>query len=284
MRKFWKKQYTTILLFVILGAGIFLLLYPTVSDRWNRHHQSVAVAAYQETVGRMDEATYEEMLAKARAYNAGLLQNPDRWQPDEQELADYASLLDVSGTGVMATVEIPSIHVNLPVYHGVDEAVLQVAVGHIPGTSLPIGGESTHAVLSGHRGLPSAQLFTRLDELTEGDIFQIHVLNETLTYSVDQIHIVEPEDLTWLQIEPGQDLCTLVTCTPYGVNTHRLLVRGHRVENPDELPEITADAVQAESGMVALGIAAGILLLGAVIRLGKKVYRRSRKQGRKKER
>ena len=172
-------------------------------------------------------------------------------------------MLDISDNGIMGYIEIPSIKCSLPIYHGVDEAVLQIAVGHIEWTSLPVGGESTHCVLSGHRGLPSAKLFTNLDQLVVGDIFIMRVLDETLTYEVDQIRIVEPQDVEALKIVPGEDLCTLVTCTPYGVNTHRLLVRGHRVENQTDAAMIyvTADAMQIEPVLVAPIVATPMLLL-----------------------
>ena len=164
----------------------------------------------------------------------------------EEDLAEYEALLNIAGSGVMGYIEIPELKVSLPVYHGVDEGVLQIAVGHIPGTSLPTGGKGTHRVLSGHRGLPSAKLFTNLDQLREGDIFMLRILDETLTYEVDQILIVEPHEVEALAIDPNEDYCTLVTCTPYGINTHRLLVRGHRVENQAEAQAVrgAADAMQ----------------------------------------
>jgi len=168
----------------------------------------------------------EQAWADARAYNAGLPAREHRYQPTGEETARYQTLLNIASNGVMGYVGIPAIHVSLPIYHGVNEAVLQVAIGHIEGSSLPVGGESTHCVISGNRGLPSARLFTDLDKLTVGDEFYLRVLDEKLAYEVDQIRIVEPHELELLEIEPGQDLCTLVTCTPYGANTHRLLVRG----------------------------------------------------------
>lgn len=210
-------------------AGIGLLLYPTVSDYWNGLHQSRAIASYDAAVQELDTTRYDEMLADARAYNEALLQNPARFTPTEEETARYRELLDVSGTGIMAYVEIPKLGTRLPVYHGTDDAVLQIAVGHTEGSSLPVGGAGTHAVLSGHRGLPSAKLFTNLDQLENGDRFVLHVLGDELWYEVDQILTVLPHEMDALAIEAGQDYCTLVTCTPYGVNTHRLLVRGYRV-------------------------------------------------------
>ena len=256
-----KKNLTTILLVVALVIGLCLLLYPTVSDYWNSLHQSRAIAAYTESVAQIDNSRYQVFLDQARDYNARL--EKVNWMPTDQELQEYAAILDVSGTGVMCSIEIPKIKVSLPIYHGVEEGVLQIAVGHIPGTSLPVGGESTHSVLSGHRGLPSARLFTDLDKLVVGDTFLIHVLDEILTYEVDQILIVEPYDLSALEITPGEDLVTLVTCTPYGINSHRLLVRGHRIETAKQAKQIRvpADAVQIEPTLVAPVVAAPMLLI-----------------------
>ena len=259
-----KKNLTTILLVVALVIGLCLLLYPTVSDYWNSLHQSRAIASYTESVAQIDNSRYQVFLDQARDYNARLAQlEKVNWMPTDQELLEYAAILDVSGTGVMCSIEIPKIKVNLPIYHGVEEGVLQIAVGHIPGTTLPVGGESTHCVLSGHRGLPSARLFTDLDKLVVGDTFLIHVLDEILTYEVDQILIVEPYDLSALEITPGEDLVTLVTCTPYGINSHRLLVRGHRIETAKQAKQIRvpADAVQIEPTLVAPVVAAPILLI-----------------------
>ena len=183
------------------------------------------------------------------------------WNLTEEEKAEYESVLNVDRSGVMGYIKIPKIDVMLPVYHGTEENVLQSSIGHLEGSSLPVGGESTHCLLSGHRGLPSARLFTDLDQLREGDTFTITVLNDTLTYEVDHIWIVEPEDLSHLQIEEGRDLCTLITCTPYGINTHRLLVRGHRIENADGGAMVTADAIQIRPVFIAPFLAIPILVL-----------------------
>lgn len=273
-----KSILPSLLLVLILLAGLSLLLYPTLSDYWNSLHQSQAIASYVETVEAMDEADYEAMWAAARAYNDALPRDNSRFHPSEEEQAGYDALLDVSGTGIMGYVEIPQIGVSLPIYHGTDEAVLQVAIGHIEGSSLPVGGAGTHCVISGHRGLPSAKLFTDLDQIQEGDTFLLHILDETLTYQVDQIHIVEPDDVTYLAIEEGQDLCTLVTCTPYGVNSHRLLVRGRRIETEETAAAIrvTADAILVDPMLVAPAVAAPILLILLIWLLVS-----SRKQGRK---
>lgn len=271
-----KKNLSTILLLVALIIGLCLLLYPTVSDYWNSFHQSRAIATYVESVAQIDNSHYEALLKSARAYNEELaLLEKNNWAPTDEEYAHYTDILDVSGTGIMCSIEIPKIKVNLPIYHGTDEGVLQIAVGHIVGSSLPIGGESTHTVLSGHRGLPSARLFTDLDRLVAGDTFLINVLDEVLTYEVDQLLIVEPYDFSALSIEPGEDYCTLVTCTPYGINTHRLLVRGHRIETERKVGTIRvpADAVQIEPNLVAPVVAAPILLLlllGLMVTSGRK--------------
>lgn len=258
-----KHKKSTIALILVLLAGLSLMLYPLVSDLWNETRQSRAIADYTQAVAAMDDQSYRQLLRDAQAYNAELLDQPDRFYPTEEEISRYEGLLNVAGSGVMGYVEIPSIQVLLPIYHGVDEAVLQTAIGHIEGTSLPVGGESTHCVISGHRGLPSAKLFTDLDQLDLGDTFRLRILDEVLTYEVDQIRIVEPDDLSLLEIEPGEDLCTLVTCTPYGVNSHRLLVRGRRVVegSASDQIRITADAVQIDTLVVASVVAIPILLI-----------------------
>lgn len=260
--KWIKKNLSSIILVVILIVGLSLLLYPSFSDYWNSFHQSRAIASYAQQVTQIDDTEYEKMWAQAEAYNQKLIEKENRFILTEEDYEEYESVLNVGGTGIIGYIEIPDIKVSLPIYHGVDEAVLQIAVGHIEGSSFPVGGEGTHTVISGHRGLPSAKLFTNLDQLTEGDLFMLQVLDETLTYEVDQIRIVEPEDLTNLEIEEGKDLCTLVTCTPYGVNSHRLLIRGHRVANVDaKTIRVTADAIQIEPVLVAPIVAAPILLL-----------------------
>ena len=261
--KWLKKNFTTVILLLILLMGLSLLLYPTVSDYWNSFHQSRAIASYAEAVADLDDGMYEKMWQEAVEYNEKLKEKDNRWALTEEEQEEYESILNVSGTGIMGYIEIPEIKVSLPIYHGVDEGILQIAIGHITGTSLPVGGEGTHCVVSGHRGLPSAKLFTDLDKLVEGDIFIMRVLDETLTYEVDQILIVEPEDTSALEMEEGKDLCTLVTCTPYGVNSHRMLVRGHRIENLEDSSSIrvTADAQLIDSKLVAPAIAAPILLV-----------------------
>lgn len=258
-----KNKLSTILLTLAFLAGLSLLLYPTVSDYWNSIHASKAVADYSDEVNRLTEEQYDEILAAAKAYNQSLLSREDDFSLTAEQKEQYESLLDVGGVGIMGYIEIPNINLSLPIYHGIEDSVLQIGVGHLEWSSLPVGGESTHCVLSGHRGLPSAKLFTNLDRLAEGDTFVLRVLDEVLTYQVDQIRIVEPDDTDALQIEEGKDFCTLVTCTPYGLNTHRLLVRGHRIENQsqDESIRVTSDAIRIEPLIVAPVVALPILLI-----------------------
>ncbi|WP_205401990.1 class C sortase [Streptococcus lutetiensis] len=274
MLKKFKENFLTNSLIFILIIGLSLLLYPTVSDYWNSFHQSEAVAGYVQNVQDMSQDKKDKMLADAKAYNQTLAKGvmPDL-NLSNAEKSVYNKTLDVTGTGIMAYVEIPKINTTLPIYHGTDDAVLQVAVGHIPGTSLPVGGKGTHAVISGHRGLPSAKLFTDIDRLVDGDTFMIQVLDETLTYEVDQILTVLPDDVSALAIDPNQDYVTLVTCTPYGVNSHRLLVRGHRIPNKIKNARVISEASRVEPLLVApiLAIFIFILLLLVIA-----VYRKLR--------
>ena len=245
------------------------MLYPSFADWWNSFHSSRAIASYEEQVANIDDAQYEELWDAARDYNQSLLHRPNDFILSDEQQEIYKSLLDIGGNGIMGYIEIPVIDVMLPIYHGTKESVLQIAVGHLDWTSLPVGGAGSHCVLSGHRGLPSARLFTDLDKLKVGDVFMLHVLNEILTYEIDQILIVEPQDTDPLLIEPGKDLCTLITCTPYGINSHRMLVRGHRIESQEEPKDIriTADAVRIEPLMVAPIVAVPILLVLLIILL-----------------
>ncbi|MBP3383915.1 MAG: class C sortase [Firmicutes bacterium] len=244
-----KNKFSTIILISIIIVGIGLLLYPTVSNYWNSMHQTRAIASYVKTVNDMDDSNVEALWAQAVSYNRELGENGLKYSLTEDQVRAYEEQLATSETDVMAYVEIPKIRCRLAIYHGTDEAVLQVAAGHLEWSSLPVGGSSSHCVLSGHRGLPSAKLFTDIDRLEEGDIFMLHTLGKTLTYEVDQIRTVLPEELQDVEIEPGQDYCTLVTCTPYGVNTHRLLVRGHRV--PNQTAMIGTDASRIDPMLVA---------------------------------
>lgn len=273
-----KSSFVTAILIAALLAGALLLLYPTVSDYWNSFHQSRAIASYAEQVADLDDTTYDQIWADARAYNEPLDNSTSRFVMTEEQKKIYEALLNIADNGVMGYIEIPKIKCNLPIYHGTDEAVLQIAIGHVQGSSLPAGGESTHCVLSGHRGLPSAKLFSDLDQLTEGDVFLLRVLDETLTYEVDQIRTVLPDELDDLAIEEGKEYCTLVTCTPYGINSHRLLVRGHRVENQASASTIrvTADAMQIEPLLIAPLVAVPMLLVLLVMVL---IPHRTKKKG-----
>lgn len=232
--RYLKKYISTILLAAVFLTGSGLLLYPAVSDWWNAWHQSRAIASYEAGVERLKQEDYSGLFEAAEEYNRNLLTDNRRFHPDAEQTKYYHTLLLTGNSDVIATVEIPSIKVRLPVYHSTEEAVLQNGIGHIEGSSLPIGGESTHCVLSGHRGLPSARLFTDLNQVIIGDHFYIHVLGKTLTYETDQITVVEPQEMEDVEIIAGEDYCTLVTCTPYGINSHRLLVRGNRIEDDGE--------------------------------------------------
>lgn len=273
-----KKHITTILLILLFFVGLGLILYPTFSNWWNSFHSSKAINAYSDMVANLDEDQYEEILAAAHDFNASRLTKGTSFSmsPEQKEL--YPDLLNVGGDGIIGYIEIPSIGVALPIYHGTEERILQVAVGHLDWSSFPIGGESTHSVLSSHRGLPSARLFTDLDDLREGDLFMIRVLGELLTYEVDQILIVDPTDVDSLKVEQGKDLCTLVTCTPYGINTHRLLVRGHRVENTPEteLIRITANAVPLDPMIVAVIVAVPLMVLAIILLISGSRWRNRR--------
>ncbi|MBO4888161.1 MAG: class C sortase [Firmicutes bacterium] len=261
-----RSVWSTVILFLIMLTGVGIMAYPSVSDYWNSLHQSRAIASYSASVDSLSEETYKKIWDEAVAYNQEFAASPISWEPSEAELKAYYKVLDVSGTGIMGYIEIPKIGCSLPIYHSTDEAVLQVAIGHLVGSSLPVGGQTSHCALSGHRGLPSAKLFTDLDRMVVGDVFYLRVLNETLTYEVDAIHIVEPYDLSFLQLEQGKDLCTLVTCTPYGINTHRLLVRGHRIATVMEeevTVSITSDALRIPNRITipAFGIPALFIFL-----------------------
>ena len=261
-----KKRISTIITVIVVVTGLSLLLYPTVSNYWNSLHQTKAVANYSDAMEKMSRKKKQDAIDAAKAYNEALLSNVGRFTPTEEELNTYKSLLNADGTGMMGYIEIPEIRCELAIYHTVEESVLQVGIGHLEGSSLPVGGSGTHCVLSGHRGLPSAQLFTKLDRLKNGDIFMLHVYDQVLTYEVDQIAIVEPEDYGLLQIEEGQDLCTLFTCTPYGINTHRLLVRGHRIENrAGSDVRVTSDAAKVSSVLVAVCIAIPLLIISFLV-------------------
>ena len=246
-----KDRLFTIILVGVLILGLGLLIYPSFADYWNSFHQSRAVMSYAESVANMNEEEYARILDEARIYNKELAEKGISWKPTDEQQEYYRSQLDVDESGIMGYIKIQKIDVMLPVYHSTEEGILQTSIGHLEESSLPVGGASSHCMLSGHRGLPSARLFTDLDKLIEGDTFTLTVLNETLTYEVDHIWIVEPTDLSHLTIEDGKDYCTLITCTPYGINTHRLLVRGHRIDNLDGSAMVVADAIQIQPIYIA---------------------------------
>jgi len=260
-------KYTTLILILILLAGVSLLLYPGISQQWNARHHGQLISDYQQTVGEMDTEKYAGELAAAREYNQRLLLRSDPYRLPPELAEDYAGVLDVDGSGVMGYLEIPSIDCALAVYHGIDEAVLQTNVGHIEWSSLPVGGGSTHSVLSGHRGLPSAELLTNIDRMEIGDVFYIHILGEKLSYVVDDISVVLPHETEKLQIFEGKDYVTLLTCTPYGINSHRLLVRGERVNAesgggtelyiPNEVVEM-GRTLPVAVGMLSLALCGGL--------------------------
>ena len=276
-RKKKKRSWVDFLLVLILLVGVAVVAYPSFSDYWNSFHQSRAIVSYAETVATLNTEEYEQMWNDALLYNGYLSEKANQWAMEEEETEAYNARLNVGGNGNMGFITIPRINVNLPVYHGTDESVLQTSVGHIEGTSLPVGSYHndeedfqkiafpSHCVISGHRGLPSAKLFSDLDKMEIGDTFTFNVLDQTLTYEVEAINVVEPSDSSLIEIVPGQDLCTLVTCTPYGINTHRLLVRGHRIENEKAKLNIrvTADAIRLDALYTAPFIAAPVLLLMA---------------------
>ena len=256
-----RKNRSTVILVIIFLVGLSLMLYPVVSDYWNSFRQSRAIASYIDAVNQMDNERSEALIQEAREYNKTLVDNKNRFRFTDEEKAEYCSMLGSEGDPV-GYVEIGVIDVALPIYLGTTESILQIGVGALEGASLPVGGQSTHAVLTGHRGLPTSKLFTDLDEVVVGDIFFVHVLNETLTYEIDQILIVEPDEMEALAIENGKDYCTLITCTPYGINSHRMLVRGHRIDTPADaiFLQVSADAMQIEPLLIAPLVAAPILL------------------------
>ena len=260
-RKKKRSSIITWILVLIFLVGVGLLVYPSFSNWWNSFHQTRAVASYVKQVDDMSAQKKEEMWNEAVAYNQKLTSKGANFVLTDEEKAEYEKTLDITGTGIMGYIQIDKIHVSLPIYHGTSQEVLQIAIGHIPGSSLPTGGESTHCVVSGHRGLPSARLFTDIDQLKEGDTFTLQVLDHTLTYEVDQIRIVLPDETQDLNIADGQDYCTLVTCTPYGINTHRLLVRGHRIANKKEEIEVSADALKLDPMYIAPFIGAFLLIV-----------------------
>ncbi len=251
------------IIIVIIGlVGLGLMAYPSFSDWWNSMHQSYAIANYDQAVVEMNTEELEKTIADAEKYNKKLAKTGMRFAMSEKERERYNSLLNVTGNGMMGYIDIPKIDVTLPIYHGTSDAVLQVAIGHIEGSSLPVGGKGTHCCVSGHRGLPSARLFSDLDALAVGDLFSLTVLNKTTTYEVDQVRIVLPTDVNDLAIDRDQDYVTLITCTPYGINTHRLLVRGRRTSNP--VDAVLADAIQIDTRAISLALGVPALIISLV--------------------
>lgn len=270
-----KKNLSTIILVAIFFIGLSVLLYPTISDYWNSRTQSKAVVDYDSLVSSMDKIDCDAYFQRAEEYNARL-NELDYPLMNYEQAAGYEETLDISGTGIMGYITIEKIGVQLPIYHGTADSVLNIAAGHLEGTSLPIGGVSTHSVISAHRGLPSAKLFTNLDKLELGDTFTITVLDRVLTYEVDQILIVEPNEVEPLYVTEGEDYCTLMTCTPYGINTHRLFVRGVRTDNADgPVIKVAAEAFQIDTLIVTPAVAAPMLLILLIVLLVK--YRKKKK-------
>lgn len=276
-----KKHLTTIILLAVLVVGLSIMLYPTVSDYWNSFHQSRAIADYNTKIENMSEEEYARMFAEADEYNRKIkaLNFPFT---EYSKVSGYENTLSITDSGIMGYISIPRIGVELPIYHTTKESVLQVAVGHLEGTTLPTGGEGMHCVLSGHRGLPSARLFTDLDKMEVGDIFSMTVLDRMITYEVDQILTVLPSEISALYPVDGEDYCTLVTCTPYGINSHRLLVRGKRTDNPEIIAEahVTADAAQVEPLLAACFFAVPMLIIFfvSVMIPKKKPYKKDEKE------
>lgn len=245
-----KKHNLTIIFILIFLIGLSLLLYPTVSDYINSKHQTELITSYTQSVAEIPPPDYSEYLTAANEYNEALRASQSRFHMTDEQRSQYNALLNPLSNNVMGYLQIDSIDVQLPIYHGTGESALQSGIGHLEGSSLPVGGLGTHAVLSGHRGLPSAKLLSELDQVEPGDSFLVTVLDQTLAYQVDQILIVEPHDIAALDIDPQQDYCTLVTCTPYGVNSHRMLVRGRRV-NYEAAEGATALNVRADASLIS---------------------------------
>ena len=261
-----RKHISTIIMAIIFLTGLSLLLYPTVSNFWNSKHQTQVVAEYSDRIEKMGTKERKQALEQAEKYNQTLVSDAKRFTPSEEQETLYKSLLNADGTGMMGYITIPEIKCKLAIYHTVDDSVLQVGIGHLEGSSLPVGGTGTHCVLSGHRGLTSAKLFTDLDKLQKGDIFLLHIYDQVFTYEIDQIRIVEPGDYGPLEIEEDKDLCTLLTCTPYGINTQRLLVRGKRIANrAGDDSRIISDAVKVNTVVVAIIISIPLLMISFIV-------------------
>lgn len=289
-----KSKTSKLMIGIIFLAGLSLLLYPFVANQWNNYRQKQLISSYEQTVSQKEASNgidYDAELKKAEAYNEALLPSilPDSFAIADASEEDqtYMNTLNIAGDEMMGIVEIPKIDIKLPIYHTTKEDVLKQAAGHLEGSSLPIGGKSTHSVISAHRGLPSASLFTDLDQLKKGDHFLIHVLNKTLCYEVDKISVVKPEETSALAVEEGEDLVTLLTCTPYGVNTERLLVRGHRVpyveqEVADEKTPLSGISLHTNYLLwVFVGLSVTALFIFVLYLKETKLKRRANKGGKK---
>ena len=265
-----KKSKSNILLALVFLAGLSFLLYPVVSNYLNTRMQSGVVSGYQEYVQTTNTEEHLRMISQAKQYNEDLLSLPKGFAMTEEQKAVYNSLLNLSGSGMMGYLEIPCIDVTLPIYHGTEEDVLQQAIGHIEWSSLPVGGESTHCVVSGHRGLPTADLLTHIDRMRLGDRFYLNVLGQTLEYQVDAINVVLPSDTSLLTIEEGRDYVTLLTCTPYGINSHRLLVRGSRILDgkPTSGTVILTDEIEEISLVYVIPVALILLVVLGLTGMG----------------
>lgn len=259
-----KRDKVGILLVLMLFIGVCVLLYPSLSQYWNSKTQTRAVENYQDILDSLKEEDYSALFSQAEDYNAALFQLEDPLY-DFSQLEGYDEILDVSGTGIMGYISIPKIGIELPVYHGTSPEVLNIACGHLQGTSFPVGGENTHSLLSAHRGLPHARLFTDLDKMEIGDVFTFTVLDRVVTYQVDQIKVIRPDEIDDVRIIEGEDHCTLLTCTPYGINSHRLLVRGTRIENAAPVLHVTSNAYRIDSLVATPVVAAPILLVLLII-------------------
>lgn len=279
-----KKKMLNFILLIILLAGIAMLLYPTVSEYWNSIHQSQVIGRYEESLETIDQEEYSELLEMAEEYNQKLIDSEELTFVNGEPVSEiYQSQLEINDSGMIGSIEIPSADINLPIYLGTSESVLSVGVGHLEGSSLPIGGESTHTVLAGHRGLPSSSLFTNLDQIEIGDVFTVTVLGDVIAYEVYQITIVEPDEISDLLIEEGKELCTLITCTPYGVNTHRMLVQGYRVEYEEQSElTITEEAILIDPTTVAFILAVGICLVMVMILMVRTKLKRRKNENVKK--
>lgn len=270
------KNKTTLIMILLFFVGLSVLLYPSLSSFYNKKVQSEAIVDYEAILKNKDDNEYDEMFEDAESYNTKLSKLKDPFIT-YKTIKNYDKLLNLNETGMMGYISINKIKVELPIYHGTSKEVLSKAVGHLEGSSLPIGGLGTHSVLSAHRGLPSSTLFTNLDKLEIGDTFTIKVLNRELTYQVDNIEIVKPSDIKSLKIDENKDYVTLMTCTPYGINTHRLLVRGVRIEDAPEKKFITTEAFKISNYIVMPLVAIPIILILLIIVMVKPIKSSNRK-------